>query len=220
MKNLPVPRLKFLRFTALWFASAALAFAAPGFEKTNLPLERTAPWASSWALSDFNGDHLIDSVSLPSANRNGTHLGREIEVRFGGIAERSYLNYRGDSRNIKVSVRDLDGDRDRDIIVQEAISRKLLGVWLNDGSGNFHEALWSDYQVFANEQDLPLLHAPLFKSDFPMGLSEERRVTGTPCDTYAGEPCPLAEPITATSDPLRADGHFLHRRSRAPPSQA
>lgn len=207
------------RLILLCLAANVPALAAPRAEEANLPLVRISRWVSNWALADLNGDHQIDVVTVQPGRSGSQGYDHQVEIRFGGAAEKSYFTFRDHSRNVSVGIRDLDGDHDGDIVIQEVWSRKLLSVWLNDGSGNFHEADRADFRATASEPDAPHVEPPGLCCDFPIGSSEQRIPYTVPESSVAG-PQRFFERVISEPGLIRAHGLFSHRRSRAPPLQA
>ena len=90
------------------------------------------------AVADLDGDHVPDLAS-------GTNLGRTAQ----GYAYRVNLDLSSNSQSqpfsvfsaepngINIEAIDLDGDHDLDLVITSRILQKPIGVWLNDGRGNF-----------------------------------------------------------------------------------
>jgi hypothetical protein len=98
----------------------------------------------SWAVSDMNGDKIADLASAGPGRREGAEYAREISVNLAG-AEKSQFTVRSPGAFIQLSLRDIDGDHDRDLIIVEPWSRRAIGVWLNDGRGHFKEGNLAKY---------------------------------------------------------------------------
>jgi hypothetical protein len=98
----------------------------------------------SWAVSDMNGDKIADLASAGPGRREGAEYAREISVNLTG-AESAQFTVRSPGAAIQLSLRDIDGDHDRDLIIVEPWSRRAIGVWLNDGRGHFEEGNLAKY---------------------------------------------------------------------------
>jgi hypothetical protein len=112
----------------------------------------------------MNGDKVADLASAGPGRREGTEYAREISVRLAG-AGNSQFTVRSPGAAIQLSLRDIDGDHDRDLIIVEPWSRQAIGIWLNDGRGHFEEGNLAKYA--------PALAQPPPQS---FGSSVQRRV--------------------------------------------
>ena len=92
----------------------------------------------------MNGDKIADLASAGPGRREGAEYAREISVNLAG-AESAQFTVRSPGAAIQLSLRDIDGDHDRDLIIVEPWSRRAIGVWLNDGRGHFEEGNLAKY---------------------------------------------------------------------------
>jgi len=115
-------------------AASAKAFQLPSHSARN----------RSWAVSDMNGDKIADLASAGPGRREGAEYTREISVNLAD-AEKAQFTVRSPGASIQLSLRDIDGDHDRDLIIVEPWSRRAIGVWLNDGRGHFKEGNLAKY---------------------------------------------------------------------------
>ncbi len=85
----------------------------------------------AWVMADFNGDRQTDLAMV-----GGPGLGQELDVQLNApqVPILTVLRFATGNR---LNVRDLDGDSDRDIVLETPF-RELIAVWLNDGAGHFH----------------------------------------------------------------------------------
>jgi hypothetical protein len=128
---------------ALLFSLAAACLIPAASAKTfQLPSQTTRN--RSWAVSDMNGDKIADLAFAGPGRREGTEYAREISVNLAG-AGRSQFTVRSPGAAIQLTLRDIDGDHDRDLIIVEPWSRRAIGVWLNDGRGHFEEGNLAKY---------------------------------------------------------------------------
>lgn len=96
-----------------------------------------------WVVADFNGDDKLDLVSLSSlAGEPHTQLG-PLE---SGLLARSLFTA-GTLR-----ARDLDGDKDRDLVLETEWS-VVIAVWINDGAGHFTRANLEDFRFQLSRDD-------------------------------------------------------------------
>jgi len=213
----------------LCFAANAVSLAASNLAASNLAASNlgtenlfrgpNSRWASSWALGDLNGDRKIDLVSARLAIREGQGYAHEVSVRLGGPFENGSFTFHGRDARIRLSVRDLDGDHDSDIVILAARSPGAVGVWLNDGSGHFQEGDIADYQIALSDRDPASLQLPAFDID-PISAIFEPSIDPADLTVWVFEPEPALEGIACESGFRLRNIHRAHCRSRAPPAQA
>ena len=202
----------------LCLAANAVSAAASNLDTDNLFRGLNSRWASSWALGDLDGDRKIDLVSARPALRDGQGYAHEVSVRFGGPFENgSFTFHRRDAR-IRLSIRDLDGDQDSDIVILEARSPGVLGVWLNDGFGHFHEGDIADFRSTLGDRGPAALQFPVFDCD-PFSAIFEQSIDPADLIVLVFEPEPALEGIDCESGFALRNIHRADCRSRAPPTK-
>jgi hypothetical protein len=134
--------------------ATSLTFAAAGQTSSTLPAFRlgTAAGSLGWstAVADFNTDGtpdvaIADRVSYPIGAAS-----YRIEFSISG-REPKTVAFQSDQDALTIKVSDVDHDNDLDVVVSGALSREVVGVWLNDGNGHFKP---SDARPFAGEVGL------------------------------------------------------------------
>lgn len=135
------PASEIARKALLFCLVAACLIPAAGAKTFQLPSHTRN---RSWAVSDMNGDRIADLASAGPGRREGAEYAREISVNLAG-AESAQFTVRSPGAAIQLSLRDIDGDHDRDLVIVEPWSRQAIGVWLNDGQGHFEEGSLSKY---------------------------------------------------------------------------
>jgi hypothetical protein len=130
------------RTTLLLCLAAACLIPAASAKTFQLPSHTSRN--RSWAVSDMNGDKIADLASAGPGRREGAEYSREISVNLAG-AGKSEFTVRSPGAAIQLTLRDIDGDHDRDLIIVEPWSRRAIGVWLNDGRGHFEEGNLAKY---------------------------------------------------------------------------
>jgi hypothetical protein len=89
------------------------------------------------ALGDFDGDHKPDiAVAVTQRFVNGRYRYR-VEVRLSAIAGSMFDVDALTPGGLQLHARDIDGDHLLDLVITSALDRELVGVWINDGHGNF-----------------------------------------------------------------------------------
>ena len=137
------PGTDFIRLVLLCAAVTLSASASVAGEST-LPRLRSLP-PSGWVVSDFNGDHTPDLALSTSSRGDVPGFQQHVRIVFGVSRETSF-EFHSRSSYVQLRARDIDGDHDRDIVIQEPLSLAPIGVWINDGAGNFHEGNLADYK--------------------------------------------------------------------------
>ncbi|MCU1339023.1 MAG: hypothetical protein JWO19_4604 [Bryobacterales bacterium] len=111
----------------------------------DLPSAIDSPAVSGWVLADLNGDQNVDLATARSGRHDASGYAQEVRITLGAFQQTSF-HFLSPSAKIELSSRDLDGDQDRDLVILEPVSRKPIGVWINDGAGYFHEGNLADFQ--------------------------------------------------------------------------
>lgn len=136
------------RMLLVWLAVTGFAFSA--FAGT-YRLPANASGTTGWVLTDLDGDRATDLASSDAGRRDAHGYVHKVNIYLTGFKATSFV-VRGSSPSIRLSFRDIDGDKDRDLIVLEPWSSLPVGVWLNDGDGHFLEA---DVATFASRIGKP-----------------------------------------------------------------
>jgi len=90
------------------------------------------------AIADLDGDQIPDVAS-------GTNLGRTAQGYFYRIdldlthnsQVKAFNIYSNEPNGLDVRAIDVDGDHDLDLVITSRILQQPIGIWLNDGEGNF-----------------------------------------------------------------------------------
>src|SRR5215467_5160572 len=114
-------------------------------------LELSDPLESGWALGDFDGDHETDiAVSRDVGQSDSGYVYRlELKLSRSSIS-RSFTFGSMDAVGVNVAAVDVDGDHDLDLVITDQFSRQRIGVWINDGKGNFTQNLHTLYWASAD----------------------------------------------------------------------
>jgi hypothetical protein len=97
------------------------------------------PFAWSTAIGDLNADGRPDFAIADRLGRRANGFAYAIELSIAGGRSES-VAFDSDQDALSISLRDVDHDRDLDVVVTGTVSRSIVGVWLNDGTGQFHRA--------------------------------------------------------------------------------
>ena len=101
----------------------------------------TAAWPFGWstAIGDLNADGRPDYAIADRLYPREKGFEYALEFVIAGVGSRS-VTFDAASDALTVTLRDVDHDRDLDVVVTAGASRTVVGVWLNDGAGVFHRA--------------------------------------------------------------------------------
>jgi hypothetical protein len=113
--------------------------------------------------TDLNGDRKVDLATAGASRHEGTGFIQEITVRLGAL-DTSTIVVRTTSVAHRLRAFDLDGDADRDLVL-EAFDREPLAVLLNDGGGHFHLGNLEDFRVRLGQRDSRSIEAAIVACD-------------------------------------------------------
>jgi hypothetical protein len=113
----------------------------------------------------------VDSGSPPAlatasaSRRDSTGFTFELWIRFGG-ADAHAITVRTTRYASRMFARDLDGDSDRDLVV-EAFDLEPIAVLVNDGGGRFHQAPLDQFIGLLRRPGPHSVKAPQREDDSP-----------------------------------------------------
>lgn len=169
--------------------SAALIVSAASAEPATISVVRPL-WAAGYragsagsvfgpatAIGDFDADgHPDFAIADRMANSGGVDY--RVEVRLSTGASQ-IIRFASSQRTLAVTAVDIDHDNDLDLVFTPVVGRRVVGVWLNDGTGHFAR----DTAASPRELDpLAVLLVPRFLgADLPATVSHRRApVLGSP----------------------------------------
>jgi hypothetical protein len=120
---------------------------------------------------------------------------------------------------IELSSRDVDGDQDRDLVILEPVSRKPIGVWINDGAGVFHEGNLADFQALLGRGSSSSSMLPPHQHLALLAISEERIQLAVPAN-FIDAADRILELLAPRSEIPRQELLQSDFRPRAPPSRS
>ena len=191
----------------------AALFAAAGAQAGGL--HGRIPGRLVAAAADLDGDRRVDVATAGASRREAAGYVFDITIRLS-TRETGAVTVRTPRAAGSLYLRDLDGDADRDLVV-EAFDREPLAVLLNDGSGHFHQANLEDYRARLSKPTPRSIDAPS-----PQSQSLD---TGESADGPAAAPTPSqsAPALAVRAAALRGTDHRVFsqhtvRATRGPPS--
>jgi hypothetical protein len=144
------------RFLTLVMAAVVLSASAWAQDGLRGVLSRESYRPRLWptvAGADLDGDTVPDAAVLVDDGRTllpgSTHT---IEIHL--TAQRNArLTFRSQETSLAIAALDVDHDGATDIVVERAITRERLQVWLNDGRGGFRHV---DALLFPEPPPVPV----------------------------------------------------------------
>ena len=135
-------------------------------------------FGSSTAVGDFNTDGTPDVAIADRVSHAPGAASFTIEFAVSGLESKT-VAFESDQDALTVRVSDVDHDNDLDLVVSAALSHEVVGVWLNDGSGDFEPSTPTPFAA-----EIEPLHA-LDAADAPCAVSSNglapRGAAGMPC---------------------------------------
>jgi hypothetical protein len=99
------------------------------------------------AVADLDGDHIPDIASGVNTGRTSAGYHYRVDVDLTGDAtQKSFFSVFSEEPNgLNIQAIDVDGDHDLDLVITSRLSRRPIGVWINDGTGSFTPGNLDDY---------------------------------------------------------------------------
>jgi hypothetical protein len=102
-------------------------------------------------MADFNGDHRLDLATVGHFDTDRKGYDGRLDIQLNAAKSPVFTFLIRPAAN-RLSARDLDGDNDRDLVLETPF-RVPLAVWINDGGGNFHEGNLDSFRFQLSHDD-------------------------------------------------------------------
>jgi hypothetical protein len=109
---------------------------------------------SAGAIADLDGDGSSDLVVINAEGRATNGSRYRIELNLSAQAGPSSWCVTAGHGGLRIIPRDVDGDRDLDLVITGAWSFAPVGVWINNGCGGFTPGDTTAYTTLAWDEDL------------------------------------------------------------------
>jgi len=176
------------------------------------------PFGWSTAIGDLNADGRPDYAIADRIGRRASGFEYALELSISGVGSRS-LSFDSPHEALAVTLRDVNQDHNLDVVVTAVLSRAVVRVLLNDGTGRFHEAAtlasvtaWQSTDSLtggAQSPDAAAIDAAPRRIPPCVGAVSSGRLTRPPIARRGVHDCRVPRALRTT-----------HVRSRAPPSAA
>jgi hypothetical protein len=144
-----VSRFRYLIVVALVMAYAGVArpVSAAAHGKTQLSLGTAGmPFAWATAVADLDSDHKLDFAIADRTGHSTEGYSYRLKLALSREGNQTF-QFRSTDSALNISIVDLDNDTDLDIVLTHALSGEIAGVWINNGSGAFHQGDATDFPL-------------------------------------------------------------------------
>jgi hypothetical protein len=132
-------------WSALVSQAAALAPRGPAASPVGVLTGSSFILHSSPGVGDFDGDNRADiAYAHPQGRVNGAWR-YQVEIRLSAQPGATFDVDSGEAGGLRISTRDVDGDHDLDLVITSAFGGLRVGVWINDGHGQFAQGAAESY---------------------------------------------------------------------------
>ncbi len=149
MLNIPAPAVRFTRSigVCLVLAVAAVLAICPtvfaGDASSSISAEfrfgtASAPFSAAKRVGDFNHDGRPDVAVVDRLVAQGGETHYVLEIDVSGAATDT-IAFSSTQPALDIALADIDHDGDVDIVLTPVLSRTIVAVWINDGTGRFAE---------------------------------------------------------------------------------
>jgi hypothetical protein len=172
-------------------------------------------FGSIFAAADLDGDRRSDVATAGPSRRDAAGYAIDITIRLSSLPTNA-ITVRTARIADRFFFRDLDGDSDRDLIV-ESFDREPLAIVLNDGDGHFHQANLDDFRAILRRPDSRSFEALLSLSESPDVFESLTAPAAGPA-YWRRDPDVVAAPAAVAGDDYIVVLRHSASASRGPPA--
>jgi hypothetical protein len=184
----------------------------------DLPSVLDFPAVSGWVLADLNGDNNVDLATARSGRHDARGYTQEVRITLGAFQQTTF-HFLSPGAKVELSSRDVDGDQDSDLVILEPVSREPIGVWINDGTGLFHEGNLADFEALLGHGRSSSSLLPPHQCLPLLAISEERVQLAVPQISISAADG-ILELLAPRSELPRQELFQSDFRPRAPPARS
>jgi len=119
---------------------------------------------SRFVFADLDGDRIPDFALVETQRQTFANSDYAIRVRLSAGAE-SAIGVRGPMGGLRVAARDVNGDKNLDLIITADLDAGFIKVLLNDGHGNFSVVAPSEFLEKENQTNVAFRVPASIRSD-------------------------------------------------------
>jgi hypothetical protein len=127
---------------------------------------------TSWLVADFDGDNRPDLITLHTSRSESAKTIGSPRLQSGSF-DAAIFTLANRFPTQRLRARDLDGDSDRDIVL-ETTSSVAIAVWINDGAGHFARGNLDDFRAQLGPADSAYFSAEIVP--LPDDLTDENPI--------------------------------------------
>lgn len=129
-------------------------------------------WDQGAAIADLDGDGRPDLAIVREAGSNPKGFQYRVELHLTTRVRPSFFSVSAEKGGLRIVPRDVDGDRDLDLVITGSWSRAPVGVWVNDSHGEFTQgdpgayprSIWTEGPEIFSYTPQYIIHAILSRS--------------------------------------------------------
>jgi len=89
-------------------------------------------------VADFDGDHIPDVASGTNLGRTEQGYNYRVDLDLTDNSQAKPFSVISNEPNgLDIETIDVDGDQDLDLVITGRLLQQPIGIWINDGQGNF-----------------------------------------------------------------------------------
>src|SRR5262249_55623027 len=99
------------------------------------------------AVGDLDGDHVPDVASGINLGRTAQGYAYRVDLDLtANLHAKPFSVFSSEPNGLEIRAIDVDGDPDLDLVITSRLLQQPIGIWINDGRGNFTPGDPSQYE--------------------------------------------------------------------------